>query len=111
MEGGALTGMAILRPNRRYGLREIVLAELFLRSPEAALGRRLLAGLAHEVEGDYLIAHFARGTLEQRMLGRSGFWRVPGRGILFTVRALNPSPLDPLAAACWDLSLGDLEVF
>ncbi|MCB0164581.1 MAG: GNAT family N-acetyltransferase [Anaerolineae bacterium] len=108
---GRLTGLAVLRPNVRYGLQEVVLTELFLAAPDLNLGRRLMAHLAQQLTADYVIAHFAAQTFERRLLARSGFWRVPRRGMTFTARPLT-SGLDQLyQPVAWDLSLGDLELF
>jgi len=106
-----LTAFAILRPNVRYGLKEIVLTELVLPAPHLQPGRRLLKQLRRQLKGDYLIAHFAAGTAERKLLRQSGFFRVPRQGMIFTARPLNiptPQVLHPIA---WDLSLGDLELF
>jgi GNAT superfamily N-acetyltransferase len=111
--GKELAGFAILRANLRYGCREIVLTEIFLREPSLNLGKLLLKNLYKQLKGDYMVAHFAQGTLERDMLRRTGFVQAPLQGIIFTVRPLNPLPqdtnaLDPIA---WDLALGDLEIF
>jgi hypothetical protein len=108
---GELSGFAILRPNVRYGLKEIVLAELFLRSPELREGRQFLKGLGQQLRGDYLVAHFAHNTIEHQLLRRSGFLRLPRRGMIFTVHPLNVPLQAVLQPAAWDLSLGDLELF
>lgn len=110
-EAHELAGLAVLRPNQRYGWQEIVLTELFLSRADIALGRRLLARLAGQVGGDYLIAHFAAGTLERRLIKQAGFIKVPRQGMTFTVRSLNELPLDITTPAGWDFSLGDLELF
>jgi hypothetical protein len=108
---GELSGFAILRPNIRYGLKEIVLTELFLRSPELEFGRQFLKRLGQQLRGDYLVAHFAHDSIEQRLLSRNGFLRLPRRGMVFTVYPLNVPRQDVLQPAAWDLSLGDLELF
>ncbi len=105
---GELHGFAVLRPNRRYGWQEIVLAELFGAGPDVTT---LLQSLVGHLGGDYLVAHFAAGTLERAWLKRHGFIRLPGRGITFTVRPLNSPAEAALEPTAWDLSLGDLEIF
>ncbi|MEZ4866333.1 MAG: GNAT family N-acetyltransferase [Caldilineaceae bacterium] len=108
---GELLGLAILRPNLRYGWQEMVLAELCLRQPTVKHGVALLRHLRRHLRGDYLIAHAARPTLEYAMLRRSGFWPAPGQSITFTVRPLQPTAATLHRAAAWDLTLGDLEIF
>jgi GNAT superfamily N-acetyltransferase len=110
-DGDGLAGVAIVRPNRRRGLREVVLAELLLREADPGPGRDLLRSLRGQLRGDYLVAHFGRGTLELDLLKRAGFFRIPGRGLLFVARSLQGQQPEALAAGNWDLSLGDLEVF
>jgi GNAT superfamily N-acetyltransferase len=106
-----LAGFAVMRPNTRRGLQEVVLTELVLRDADVALGRRLLKQLLREVRGDYLVTLFVSGTLEHEVVKRTGFIRVPRQGILFAVRLMNPFQQDPLDPANWDLCLGDLDLF
>jgi hypothetical protein len=106
-----LTALALLRPNLRYGWQEIVLTDIFLSQPGPESGRLLLKNLRRQLRGDYLVAHFAENTIERVLLKRTGFVRLPGQGITFTVRALNLAWSDLLDPAGWDLTLGDLEVF
>jgi GNAT superfamily N-acetyltransferase len=106
-----VAGVAILRPNYRYGWREAVLAELLLAEPDARLGQSLLRGLVRQVKADYLVAHFAARTVERRTLWPAGFLSAPGQGITFTVRFLQEEGEPFTAPAAWDLSLGDLEIF
>lgn len=110
-EGGRLAGFAILRPNRRFGLREVVLAEVFLRPGDSRAGKRLMSRVVQEARGDYCVAACSPGTRELRLLRGALFVRAPGRGIILTVRSLNRMPVDPVSPGSWDLSLGDLEVF
>lgn len=106
-----LAGFAILRPNWRYGWQEIVLTELFLRQPDIKLGRRFLKRLIQQLCGDYLVTHFSAPTFERALLRRAGFLQVPKQGMTFTVNPLSPRSQSALAAAAWDLTLGDLEIF
>lgn len=110
-QNGRLIGFTILRPNLRYGLREAVLTELFLNEPNLKLGRQLIQQLTTQLQADYLIAHFAAHTFEHKLLKRSGFWRVPRRGLTFTFRPLKSHLADLNQPTTWDLSLGDLELF
>ena len=106
-----LAGFVLMRPNRRGGLNEIVLTEMFLRAPDAGFAAELLAGALDSTRADYLVAHFAAQSIERRALDAAGFHPVRGETIPFAVRPLRPTGTDPLRARSWDLSLGDLEVF
>jgi GNAT superfamily N-acetyltransferase len=106
-----LAGFAVLRPNLRFGLKELVLTDLVLRAPEMALGRRMLRQLVAELRGDHIVALFAPGTPEREMVRQAGFFGVPRQGILFTALAMDRGLRDPLDAANWDLTLGDLDLF
>lgn len=109
--GGALAAFAVLRPNVRAGLREVVLAELLLRAPDPGLAAGLLAAVARSVRAGYVVAHFPAGSLELAALRRSWYLRLPRKAITFTVRRLGGEGADPRHAGAWDLSAGDLEVF
>lgn len=106
-----LAAFAVIRPNIRYGTKEAVLTDMFLRGPDAGLAARLMRGLTMNLNADYIIAHFAEGSFESKMIRRSLFFRIPGKGMIFTVRALNDSAGDLFNEGSWDLTLGDLEVF
>lgn len=108
---GRLEAFVILRPNLRYGWQEVVVTELFLAEPSVKRASAVLHKVAGQINGDYLIAHFGAETLEEQALRRSGFLRVPRRGIVFTVRTLQEGLEDLYEPGNWDLSLGDLEVF
>ena len=110
-QAGALTGFAILRPNLRYGLKEVIITELFLQEPDRKIGQWLLKQLFKQLKGDYVVAHFAQGTLERQLITRSGFLKIPRQGRTFVVRPLNPVPDDPYSPRNWDLTIGDLEIF
>ncbi|NUM72946.1 GNAT family N-acetyltransferase [candidate division KSB1 bacterium] len=107
----ALAGFAILRPNWRYGWQEIVLTEMFVAQPDERRRKNFLANCLKQLRGDYLIAHFAQGTEERKLLRQAGFLRAPVQGMTFTVNPLQPSSQHALAPASWDLTLGDLELF
>ncbi len=106
-----LAGFAVLRPNVRAGWQEAVLCEMALAEPARELGRRLARRLIAHTRADYIAAHFARGTTELESLQRTGFFRLPKRGMTFAVRPLAELPVDPAAPAAWDMTLGDLEIF
>ncbi|KAA0231858.1 GNAT family N-acetyltransferase [candidate division KSB1 bacterium] len=109
--GDRLAGFAILRPNWRYGWQEIVLTELFLQQADIKLGRSFLKHLIKQLRGDYLVTHFSAPTFEKALLRRAGFLKVPKQGMTFTVNPLSVRSQSALAAAAWDLTLGDLEIF
>ncbi len=109
--GGALQALAILRPNVRNGWQEVVLSDMLLVEPDVRLGSWLLSTLARQVRSDYLIAHFAAGTVEHECVRKSGFRRIPRQGMQFTVRSLDDDVPSMTQRDDWDLCLGDLELF
>lgn len=111
-DDNGLAAVALVRPNWRFGLREIVVVELFSREADPVPARRCLSQLARSTCGDYLIGHFAAGSVERRALGRAGFLPAPGQGIgLFARNVDTPLGESLLGLTGWDLSLGDLELF
>jgi GNAT superfamily N-acetyltransferase len=109
VEEDRLLAFAVLRPNRRMGWQEVVLADLAVASP--AYGPRLLRALRHSLAADYCAAHFAKPAVEARWLRRNGFLPVPRQGMRFVVRPLQPDATTWTAPEAWDLTLGDLELF
>ena len=111
--GNAVTAAAVLRPNRRWGLREIVLCELFLSRTGLAQAACLVRDLVAAVDADYIVAHAAPGSAQAQALRRAGFIRLPRVGPNFTVRPLSrlASGFGATSLGQWELSLGDLEVF
>jgi hypothetical protein len=108
----ALSGCAILRPNSRFGLKEVVLSELLLSQPDKALASSLMHEIKRSLSADYIIAYYPHGSFEHRLLRSHGFLKVPVGGMHFTVNVFNKNPLcDPRDLRNWDLSLGDLEIF
>ena len=86
--------------------------ELFLVRQDQDLADSLLDQLQAIIRADYLIAHFARGSFQHRVLRQWGFRTLPGKGIDFTVKPLSSNlPLQPDIFENWKLSLGDLEYF
>ena len=108
---GELVGFAVLRPNIRYGLREIVLTDLFLDSHMSQLGNPFLKTMRNHLKSDYLIAHFSKGTYEQKILSSMRFLPIPRKPMIFTVNVLNASSHHVLCSENWDITLGDLEIF
>jgi GNAT superfamily N-acetyltransferase len=108
---GAGRVAAVFRPNRRRGLREIMVCELLLGRADAD-ATPVVRGITEAIETDYLVAHAARGSAHERALRRAGFLPIPRVGPHLTVRPLRDEDrrsYDRLAV--WRLSLGDLEVF
>lgn len=104
---------AVVRRNRRRGLREIMISDLWLGPDGAARAAGMLRELARAVPADYMVAYAAGGTPHARVLLRAGFLPVPRVGPYFTIRPLSAAAA-PLAGAglrAWRLALGDLEVF
>lgn len=108
---GDLAGVAILRPNVRFGWQEVVLCDLILSEPSPADGRNVVRSLLRHLRADYVVAHFAPASIEYASIRKSGFLRVPRHGMHFTVRPLIGDFDDISQPGAWDLSLGDLEVF
>jgi GNAT superfamily N-acetyltransferase len=105
---GVIIGRTV--PGAR-GMNAFVITEMLLRTPGRRAGARLLRSLIRAEPGDYLMAHFARGTWERHALMLTGFVRAPGRGYIIAARSLNPAPEDPTRRPSWDLTLGELEIF
>lgn len=104
---------AIFRLGRRGPYTEVMLSELLLaRSGEDEV-RRLVRGLGHAVEADYIIAHAPGNSPHWRTLRASGFIPVPRVGPHLVIRSLTDQPSAPSLTSMqsWGLTLGDLELF
>ena len=111
-DGAGLAGVVVARPVRGIaGLQALVITEMLLRTPTRRAGVRLLRSLLRASGSDYVVAHFAPGTIERQALVLAGFVRAPRRGYTFVARSLNPAPADPTLPGSWDLTLGELEIF
>ena len=77
----------------------------------AVNGLAVGAGFEMLLRADFVVAHFAPGTVEYRSLRRCGFLPAAGQGMRFTVRPLDGSLAGLSSPAAWDLSLGDLVIF
>ncbi len=111
-DNGVLSGCIILRPNRRFNLKEVMLEELLLSERNETLASTLLDKMPKCVDADYVIAYFPEGSFERHVLLKHGFHQVPRNGMNFTANVLaSQLPYDPLNFGNWNLSLGDLEVF
>lgn len=93
------------------GLEALVVTDVFLSDPTSRNAAVLFRSLLSTTTCDYVMAHFAKGTIERRGLLRSGFVRAPRRGYTFAVRPLRSLALDPTRADGWDLTLSELEIF
>lgn len=111
-ENDHVIAVAVLRPNIRYGLRELVITEIWARDANPAFMQRLLDTLGCCAETDYMIAHFAKGSAEYTALRKASFFRVPVRKMRLFIRKLGkPLPASVFTMQGWDLTLGDLELF
>ena len=108
---GTLKACAIFRTNSRFGLKEVVVSELFVSSAD----RLLVSGLLHELrthlDADYLIAYFPESSFHRWGLEGQGFHRVPGRAMTLVANQLAAAPYDLCDPNRWGMSLGDLEFF
>jgi hypothetical protein len=102
----------VLRPRRRRGLAEMVVAEILIAGPPGvATAARLLRGL-RATGADYAVALASASTDEHAALRRAGFWRLPVGPRLFA-RPLTSSVVapDPLDLASWRPAAGSFELF
>jgi hypothetical protein len=108
--GGALTGLAIFGLRKRGELWEGGVCELLVRPGDRRTAARLLRQIVRAAPIDYLAAVPAAGTGQAGMLRRAGFVPSPaaGRALGVTLYSDAVRP-DPLLAASWSLSFGDLE--
>lgn len=110
--GSRLDALAIFRINTRFGLREIVMAELFMAERDMELGKQIMREMKTQLRADYVVAYFREGSFQRRALRHSGFRAVPRGGIAVTARYLDKDlPFDPFQLHSWEFSLGDLELF
>jgi hypothetical protein len=103
----------IYRPNRRRGLREIMVVDLLVGRNGPHGVRDAVRDLIRSTNADYLVASARPGSIHWRALRSAGFWPVPRIGPILTVRPLSAAAERHLPTALdhWELSLGDLEVF
>jgi hypothetical protein len=102
----------IARANKRFGLREVMLNELWANTTDASPIRSMFRRLRRLAKADYIIAHFPEGSSKHRLLRRCGFYQVPHFGMNFVAKAVNTEEGEGIhRQARWGLSLGDLEFF
>ncbi len=107
-----IEAVAVIRLNIRYGLHELILAEIWARDARVDLMVQLLNSLFKDVDADYVVAHFSENSVEYIALRKSFFFRVPIKKMQLFVRKLSkPLPDSVLVMSGWDLTLGDLELF
>ncbi len=105
----------IFRTRLRRSMRELLISELLGRGTLKAR-RRLFAGLLarlrEESDVDYLVATAPARSPEASLLEAAKFLRAPA-GPSLMVRSLTPSRQGDarLASDCWQLAIGDLEIF
>lgn len=112
--GAPVTGLVIVRPSYRLGMREIMLCEFLVGYGNAPHARELIAQVIEMTDADYLVAAGTPGTQHWGLLRRAGFVPLPpNTGPNITVFPLNypPGEVDPVVLQHWHFSLGDLEVF
>ena len=104
---GDSDGLAVLRPNRRRGRRELVVSDLFGRHAGRALRATVQA-----TDADYLVGWFKPESPERKAARSAGMLAVPGaRALTLVARPLRPE-LDFFASNldAWDLAISDLEL-
>lgn len=109
-----VTEILIVRPNNRFGLRELMLCEVLVGYGSAPHMRELIETLVAMTRADYLVAAASPCTEHWGLLRRAGFVPLPSNvGPDFTVFPLNWPIGEPEAQQLdhWQLSLGDLEIF
>ena len=125
--GSHLRACAIIRTGTRFGLKEVLLSELWLAEPDEKLSRGILNRVKSAVDGDYIIAYAQEGTFQRHALKKCGFRPLPQMTMnervekflfglqkprrLTTRPLVNDLTVDPLVLKNWVLSLGDLEIF
>jgi len=108
--GARLTGLGLGRLRRRGPLAELTLGEVLVRPGDSRTAAKVLR-LAARSGADHVTAHLSDGSPQIAAGLRSGYLRVPGRGLTLTVNVRRPLLVDPARLSAWDLQLGDLELF
>lgn len=109
---GLVEAAVVMRANIRYGLKELVLTELWSQNACPVLMQRCISRLVKLVDADYLISHATKDSNERSALKRSLFLPAFKQGIQLFSRSIFLSTLgEYIDSSGWDLSLGDLEMF
>lgn len=102
---GADGAAAILRPNRRNGRSELVLADTF-GNPGKAIKAAVRAK-----RSAYLATWFSNGSPEKAAAIRHGFFPIPGhRALTLVMRPIREVPPNLTTMGGWDLAVSDLEL-
>ena len=112
-DSSGVLAAAVVRANVRFGIKELVISELWARDACIALMSDCLKELAKNTSSDYLIAHFSDHSLERKALRKALFFSAPkSQALDLYARPVSSDALYDLAnISGWDLSLGDLELF
>ncbi len=110
LRAGRLAAIGIGRVRPRGGLRELTLAEI-LAAPGAADDVRQVLRASRRAGVDHVATHLPPSVAPRSLLRRCGYLTTSRVGLTLTTRPLTELPVDPLVAASWGLSLGDIEVF
>lgn len=103
---------AVVRTAARGGMREALVAELFIATGELAPVQDRFSRLHEVVGADYMVALTQEGSHKWQLLRRCGFCNVPKQVIRLMAREASPVPwLDMFPPANWGLSLGDVRFF
>ena len=112
-DGPDLLGCAIVRPNIRRGLRELVVSEIFVKTPDVDITKRLMSKLKTAAKADYMVTYFPERSFRRGLVRSCGFRQLPVQVMELVVNPRSDwarkQALDSLDQ--WDLSLGDLELF
>jgi len=124
---GKLQAAAITRLGSRFGLREVLVSELWVAEPDEELIDDVLHRIYEAADADYMLAIAVPDSFASLILRKRGFrtvwqprmdsfaerlmkgYQKPRR---LVVRPIKDTPnVDPKRFSCWDLSVGDLEIF
>lgn len=109
-DSDGLSGAAILRSNRRAGLDEAVIAELFVRTGTSHAYASLLDSVLRVLRADYAVAHFHPSSREAEAVASCGCRTIEGEAIALVAHPLANAG-ETARPPRLDLSLGDLELF
>lgn len=105
----------VFRPKQQGAVTELRICEVLATPgpPGAACARRVLRVVFAAARTEFAAAMAAPGTVERRVLARSGFLPALRAGPILTARPLRAGPAAPdvLDPSRWCVSIGDLELF
>jgi GNAT superfamily N-acetyltransferase len=124
---GVLRAAAITRFGARFGLKELLISELWTAEPDEQVLDELVRRISEAAGADYILAVANSDSFAGLMLRKRGFARVWQPSInswaeqlmkgyqkprRLLVRLLHHAPyVEPQKFEQWDLSVGDLEIF